>query len=165
MAANAGLEQWVRDAIARLRTAQEQLALQDDQARPGMPTVSPTLQAIIELSLAALPDDRAREAFAQLAVFAAKPADFSREAALAVWDMAAPEGDHWLRVLTQRNLLEITSGGRFSLHQLLAEVARKGDQLGEAAAPLRHTWACWTRTEARRTIEAELSQVRRQWAS
>jgi tetratricopeptide (TPR) repeat protein len=159
------------EALAQRNLFRELLALRDDQARPGMQVVSPTLQAVIELSLAALPDDRAREAFTQLAVFAAKPADFSREAALAVWNMEAPEGDRWLRVLTQRNLLEITSGGRFSLHQLLAEVARVrlGEQLVDTAE--RHCdyylGLVDQDREAWRTIEAELPQVRQawQWAS
>jgi hypothetical protein len=135
LAGNAGLERWVRDAIERLKVAQEQLALVDYEQRPGMAGITPTLHAVLEMSLSALPDERTKAAFVGLGVFAAKPADFSREAALAVWGVAEQEADRCLRVLTQRNLLEITSGGRFTLHQLLAQVARMqlGDQVTQAS--------------------------------
>jgi tetratricopeptide (TPR) repeat protein len=171
LAANTGLEQWVRVAIRRLKAAQAQLALVDYQTRPGMQEVSPTLQVIVEMSLSALPDDGARAAFAQLAVFAAKPADFSREAALAVWGLQEQEGDRCLRLLSQRNLLEITSGGRFTLHQLLTQVARV--RLGERHNKVseRHFTYYLDLVDLNRddwrTIELDLVQIRqaRKWAS
>ena len=166
LASNAGLDPWVRAAIERLRAAQAQLALVD-YARAGAQEASPTLQAIVEMSLSALPDDRTRAVFAQLAVFAAKPADFSREAALAVWGLREQEGDRCLRLLTQRNLLEITSGGRFALHHMLAQVARM--RLGEQGLRVSERHFVYYMRLLKsgrggwRLIETELPQIMQTW--
>jgi tetratricopeptide (TPR) repeat protein len=122
LAANAGQARWVRKTVERLRSAKERLALTEDEPRPGLAGVPLSLRAVVELSLAALGE--AATAFAQLGVFAPKPADFAREATLAVWQVQDDEGDDRLQSLAHHGLLEPTREDRFTLHQVLGAVAR-----------------------------------------
>jgi len=81
LAAHAGQERWIRQTVKRLRSAKARLDLAETARRPGLAGVPLSLQAVVQLSLDALPDDAIRSAFAELGVFAPKPADFSRELA------------------------------------------------------------------------------------
>ena len=167
LAAHAGQPRWVRHTIARLRAREEQLALTEDEARPGLPNVSLSLRAIIELSLAALPDAAARTAFYQLAVFAPKPADFSVEAACAVWEAPEEVGDAWLQSLCRCGLVEVAGEDRFTLHQVVAAVA--SSRLAERSDVHRRHLIYYRQIidrdrEAWARIEPELAQIRQAWA-
>jgi tetratricopeptide (TPR) repeat protein len=135
--------------------------------RPGVADDVPlALWAVVELSLQALPNDYLRAGFAELGAFAPKPADFSRLAALAVWDVGEDEGDQRLQTLTQRGLLEITGEDRFALHQVLAAVADA--QLGEETGAAERHFAYYLQfverdLEAWPVIEQELAQIRHAW--
>jgi tetratricopeptide (TPR) repeat protein len=126
-----------------------------------------SLQASIELSINALPQAWIREAFSQLAVFAPKPADFAREAVVDVWNMSDEQADEGLRVLCQRGLLEISSEGRFTIHQVLSELAsvRLGDGREEFRRHFAHYRAITNQgPSARLQLIGELQQIRRAWA-
>lgn len=113
-----GQARWVREAISELQEVGARLRLEGDE-RPG------TLQAIVEMSVTAL-DPGVREGFAKLGAFAPKPAGFEREAVLAVWEVEEQdekEADGWLKQLVLRALLETAGEDRFTLHQVLADVA------------------------------------------
>jgi hypothetical protein len=119
LAAHAGQERWIRQTAEHLRSATTRLALTEAAPRPGLAGVPLSLQAVVALSLDALPE-AIRTAFAELAVFAAKPADFSRASALTVWQASEEVGDAFLQTLYERGLLEGTGQDRFTLHQVLA---------------------------------------------
>ena len=89
----------MRQAVERLQSARERLALAETSRRPGTARVPLSLQAVVELSIDALPDDATREAFYELGIFAPKPGDFSRSAALAVWQASEKAGDIYLQTL------------------------------------------------------------------
>ncbi len=157
---------WVRSALDELRSTETRLKLPDTDPRPGLSGTPISLQATIELSLDALPDDATRSAFAQLSVFAAKPADFSREAALAVWALTDSEGDALLHTLSDRALLEIAGPDRFTLHQILSAVAAA--RLGSDPEPLLRHADFYARLAATYPtdwpqLEAELPQMRHAW--
>ncbi|MDI6792517.1 MAG: tetratricopeptide repeat protein [bacterium] len=120
--AKAGQARWVRAAIDRLRAVKARLAMEETMPRPGLEDVPNTLRAIVEISVEAL-EPEGQAAFAALAAFAPKPADFGREAALAVWDMPEDSGDTMLQRLTGKGLLEISGEDRLHLHQVLSAVA------------------------------------------
>jgi tetratricopeptide (TPR) repeat protein len=167
LAANAGQPRWVRRALDRLRSAQARLTLRDEQPRPGLVGVSLTLQAVVELSVDALPDEATRLGFAQSGVFAPKPADFSRAAALAVWAVDEDAGDDRLQTLWRRGLLEIAGDDRFTLHQVLAAVAAaRLDGAGETAARhFAHYLALVQQDpEDWRAIQGAWAQIQQAWA-
>jgi len=120
-----------------------------------------TLAQIVELSIAALPDD-VRQVFTRLAPFAAKPASFSLEAAQAVsgGDLAA------LGMLVRRNLLEKSTEERVAMHAVVAACAQQHSG-GDGALADRHAryyldWANQDRSAWRR-IEAEWAQIQQGW--
>jgi tetratricopeptide (TPR) repeat protein len=166
LAANDRQERWIHQAVGRLNSARERLALVEPSRRPGTAGVPLSLQAVVELSLDALPDDATRAAFTELGVFAPKPGDFSRAAALAVWQASEDVGDAYLRTLYWRGLLEITGQDRFSVHHVLAAVA--GVRLTDAATMAArhfayHVGFVEADREAWRAIAAELAQIQRAW--
>jgi len=110
-----------------------QARLQLAQARLGSHTLGQVvpLAEVVRLSLYELPDP-CREAFMALGTFAAKPATFSLEAALAV--TAGEAGA--LSPLVRRNLLERLSDTELALHPVIADVAR----LDQAAHPMLAEW-------------------------
>jgi tetratricopeptide (TPR) repeat protein len=166
LAAHAGQERWIRQAVERLRSARERLALAETSRRPGTAGVPLSLQAVVELSLDALPDDATRVAFVELGVFAPKPGDFSHAAALAVWQASEEVGDAYFRTLCGRGLLESTGQDRFTVHQVPAAVAnvRLADT---AAVAARHFAYCLAFVDANReawqAIAAELAQIQQAW--
>ena len=123
LAVHSGQERWIRTTVENLRSAEARLALTENARRPGLAGVPLSLQAVVELSLDALPNDATRIAFAKLGVFAPKPADFSRVDTLAMWQADERIGDADLRTLCERGLLEIAAEDRFTLHQVLSAVA------------------------------------------
>lgn len=169
LAAEGGHELWLRTRVEELRSAKERLALREDQLRPGLTGVPLTLQAAVELSLDGIPDEATRAAFAELGVFAPKPADFARAAALAVWQVDEKVGDARLRTLWQRGVLESTQtagAGRFTLHQVLAAVASVRLE-NSAAVAARHLAYYLTLVdtdrEAWQSTVAELAQIQQAW--
>lgn len=123
------------------------------------------LDAIVSRSLDALPpDDRA--AFVQLAVFGAQPETFELSATVAVWAVDEATARARLLRLVARNLLDPAGGGRFSLHQSLADVA-VAHRAADDPAPQRHAayyLALIQRDpEDWRSIGVELPQIRRAW--
>lgn len=167
LAAHADQRRWLSAAVTRLKAAQERLALAEAAVRPGMDGLPLTLQAVVELSVEALPEAGDQAAFFDLAVFGPKPADFSREAALAVWNVTDAEGDVRLQTLTRHGLLEIAGEDRFTLHQVLAAVAasHQSDNMVSAA---RHFafFLIVARNDPGRwaAIESEWPQIRQAWA-
>jgi hypothetical protein len=119
---NGADEKWLSTTLARLRNSRTRLGL---PSRPygysaDVPT---TVAAAIEISVDSLPSRRLRTAFAQLAVFAPKPADFSSSAAVAVWRVDSKTAQEWLQDLCHRSLLERSGTDRFTMHQVLADIA------------------------------------------
>jgi tetratricopeptide (TPR) repeat protein len=166
LAAHAGQERWILQAVERLHSAVERLALAETSRRPGTADVPLSLQAVVELSLDALPDDTTRAAFAELGVFAPKPGDFSRAAALAVWQVSEKVGDAYLRTLYGRGLLESTGQDRFTVHQVPAAVASV--RLADTAAVAARHFAYYLAfvdadREAWQAIAAELTQIQQAW--
>lgn len=166
LAAHAGQERWIRQAVGRLHSATERLALAETSRRPGTAGVPLSLQAVVELSLDALPDDATRTAFVELGVFAPKPGDFARAAALAVWQASEEVGDAYLQTLYGRGLLESTGQDRFTVHQVPAAVASV--LLADtAAASARHFAYYFAFVDADRkawqAIAAELAQIQQAW--
>ena len=166
LAAHAGQERWIRQAVERLDSATERLALTNTSRRPGTAGVPLSLQAVVELSLDALPDDATRAAFVDLGVFAPKPGDFSRAAALAVWQASEEAGDAYLQTLYGRGLLENTGEDRFTVHQVLATVARV--RMADITALSARHFAYYlafvdSDREAWQAIAAELAQIQQAW--
>jgi tetratricopeptide (TPR) repeat protein len=165
LSVNASQERWLRQTVEHLRSAAERLALTESARRPGLAGVPLSLQAVVELSLDALPDQAARTAFAELGVFAPKPADISRAAAIAVWEVSEDVGESFLRNLNDRGLLEGTGQDRFALHQVLAEVGRA--RLDDTMPAARHFGYYLALVDADReawqAIGAELPQIQQAW--
>jgi tetratricopeptide (TPR) repeat protein len=163
-----GQTSWVKKAMERLRAAEARLDLEAAaNVRPGLAEVPRTLRAIVEMSVMALAEEE-QVAFAALGAFAAKPADFGRDAVLAVLKAGEQEGDERLRLLVERCILEVTGEGRFTLHQVLGSVAAA--RLDEEAAPRkRHAGFYLALMQANREdwhrIESELEQIRQGWRS
>ncbi|HLZ60411.1 MAG TPA: tetratricopeptide repeat protein [Ktedonosporobacter sp.] len=114
----------VQAALTQLQQAEERLYLTQPQAGierdPRLPVGAPlTLQAVIGLSEAILEEEE-RKALSALALFPAKPASFSEEAALVV-SAANPEV---LDRLVDVGLLESCGIDRYTLHQTIADYAR-----------------------------------------
>jgi tetratricopeptide (TPR) repeat protein len=166
LAAHAGQERWIRQAIVRLHSARERLTLTETSRRPGTTGVPLSLHAVVALSVDALSDAATRAAFVELGVFASKPGDFSREAALAVWQVSEEVGDAYLQTLYGRGLLESTGQDRFTVHQITATVASDLLADGEAVSA-RHFeyYLAFVNAdrEAWQAISAELAQIQRAW--
>jgi tetratricopeptide (TPR) repeat protein len=153
---------WVRRTMAHLRATDVRLGLPEHD-REG------TLETIVEMSVKALAPE-AQEAFAVVGTFAAKPAIFGRDGALAVWKTLwgteEDKGDVWLKLMVDRGLLETAGVDRFTIHPVLRDVAQarmeKDSKAGAAHA--RHylalssgDWRSWRR------IEVDMDQIRRGW--
>lgn len=167
LAAHVGQDRWIRAALDTLKSVEARLALTDEQRRPGLVGMPLSLRAVVELSVEALPDEVTQTAFDQLAVFAPKPADFSREATLAVWQAPAAVGDTRLRTLRQRGLLEAAKEDRFTLHQVLAAVAEaRSSRTPEAAADHFSFYLSLVQRDPEdwAVIEPEMPQIQRAWA-
>lgn len=84
-------------------------------------TKIPTLQALLKKSTDVL-DDRSRDCFAFLGVFAPKPATFDFDAIKAVWEIDDPRPI--VKNLVKYGLLEPVGASRFQVHDLLVQHAR-----------------------------------------
>ena len=82
--------------------------------------VIPSISALLQRSTDKL-DERARECFAILGVFAPKPATFDLAAMEAVWQVKDPKPI--VRELVGHGLLEPVGTGRFQVHALLIQYA------------------------------------------
>lgn len=90
----------------------------EDRAKGGeLPTVKALLQKSTDLL-----DQRTRDYFAYLGVFAPKPATFDVDALKAVWEEQEPKP--YLRTLVDHGLLEPIGNGRFQMHALLVAHAK-----------------------------------------
>ena len=140
------------DPQRRLALAQRRLGDLHDQET--------SLQATIELSLTGLPE-QAVTAFYALGAFAAQPAIFDREAALAVAaiDLTA------LAHLINRKLVRRLDDGRLALHQSVAEVARTHTAT-DAVERHRDYYLALVNadTDDYRRIEVAYDQIRHAWA-
>ncbi|HLZ60410.1 MAG TPA: tetratricopeptide repeat protein [Ktedonosporobacter sp.] len=152
----------VQTILTQLQQAEERLRLaqsrSDGEHDPRLPADTPlTLQAMIGLSDAVL-DEEARQALYALAVFPAKPASFSEEAALAVTGAPAEVLDRLVDV----GLLESKGADRYTLHQTIADYA-SGQQRAETQAERRlvtYTVAfVQQHREAYRALEQELMLI------
>lgn len=81
----------------------------------------PTVAALLKKSTDLL-DERVRECYAYLGVFAPKPATFDLAALRSVWELDDPKPV--VRELAGRGLLEPVGYGRFQMHALLVAHAR-----------------------------------------
>jgi hypothetical protein len=156
----------MRRVIEELQDARGYLELEDTQQRPGLAEVPLNLRAVVELSVQYLPDEPTRRAYASLASFAPEPSDFSRAAALTVWDVPADLGDSWLLTLRSRSLIEAAGDDRYIIHQVLAAVADL--HLANRAAFVdrhRHYFLELVRRDPEdwQSILAELAQIRHVW--
>ena len=111
------------DLLSQLRDIEQRLLLEESAARLGdnsdwLAEKSLSLLAIIEISDKAL-DKTARCMFHALSIFLPKPNTFSSDAASAV--SATPTIT--LKTLTDYGLLESQGGGRYTLHQTIADYA------------------------------------------
>jgi tetratricopeptide (TPR) repeat protein len=109
--------------MARLSKASVRLQISEPyvpvETRPGLKEhASLSLQSVIAVSDQLLGEE-ARAAFYRLAILPPKPATFSEEVALAVTESTYDELD----ALSDSGLLE-NSGGRCTLHQVIADYAR-----------------------------------------
>ncbi len=157
---NAGQPRWVRKEIERLKATEARLALEGGD-REG------SLRAIVEMSVEALPEE-VRGAFAGLGAFAAKPATFGREAALAVWGVDEEEetGDGWLKGLVDRGLLETAGDDRFAVHPVMGDVATTRGRADDTAR-MRHASfyrSLVVQNQHRwRWVERDLEQIWQGW--
>jgi hypothetical protein len=81
----------------------------------------PTVSRLLQKSTDRL-NERVRECYAYLGVFAPKPATFDLAALSSVWEIEDPKPV--VRELTSRGLLEPVGQGRFQMHALLVAHAR-----------------------------------------
>jgi transcriptional regulator with XRE-family HTH domain/tetratricopeptide (TPR) repeat protein len=113
----------LRDAFGRLHDATHRLHISEPQSpleyAPSLTADTQiSLHAIINVSDMQL-DQRTQSVFYALSVFPAKPNSFSEEAAL----MVAQTEPEILDALHDVGLLENSGGGRYTLHQTIADYA------------------------------------------
>jgi hypothetical protein len=117
-----GLGWGVRELIDELRNGASIIEAEAPFDRADMETQTiPRVAALLSKSIDGL-DSRARDAFALMGVFAAKPATFDLRALASVWGM--PDPKPVLRQLVSRGLVEPTGKMRFRMHALLVAQAR-----------------------------------------
>jgi tetratricopeptide (TPR) repeat protein len=124
------------------------------------------LDTLVRASLDHLPEPGAQAAFVTLAVFGARPATFGLPAATAVWATDPATARERLMRLVSRNLVDAVGGGRFSLHQSLADLTTARlpatDPAYQRHAAFYLALVSGDR-EDWRTIAAEVAQIRRAW--
>jgi tetratricopeptide (TPR) repeat protein/transcriptional regulator with XRE-family HTH domain len=113
-----------REALWRLRHAEERLRISDPSSFIHSPSYFPvgesaSLETVIAISDHHL-NDEAGTALRALSLFPAKPNSFSEEAALALSDSSVSVLDS----LTDAGLLESYGPARYALHQTIADYAR-----------------------------------------
>ena len=124
--AESGQPRRMQVALEKLRMAEERLAHAEvQQTRDYHPSLvgrtRVSLEAVIAVSDESLPAP-ARRAFYALSLFPPKPNSFSERAALAV---AQEPPAQTFDTLVDSRLLESGGAGRFMLHQVIADYARK----------------------------------------
>ena len=171
LARSADQARWLRTTVQNLQSDTARLALRDTRAAAlESDEDAASLQRIVELSLDAISDSATRNAYADLGTFAAKPYDFARAAALCVWQVTEDVGDGRLQELHRGGLLEVTGEDRFTIHQVLADVARARLAPGSDAAERHYAYyrdAARGASSEWQSFQLELAQVRqaRAWAS
>lgn len=122
--AHSGQPRRLRAALARLRSADERLRLNEPQplvgGHPGLSAGAPlSLQAMIDMSDQQVSEE-ARAALRALSVFPPKPNTFAEEAAVVVSALPVETLDE----LTDAGLLESSGPERYTLHQTIADYGR-----------------------------------------
>jgi tetratricopeptide (TPR) repeat protein len=123
------------------------------------------LAAIVAKSLDDL-SEAEQTAFAQLAVFGARPADFDLRAVAAVWNFSEDLAYSRLTTLVDRNLVDVEGKRRFSLHQSIADTAAARLPADDPAPARYATYYLALVNQDRedwRAIYAELMQIQRAW--
>ncbi|HYN87250.1 MAG TPA: tetratricopeptide repeat protein, partial [Ardenticatenaceae bacterium] len=93
--------------LATLRSKErELLKMGGSKVRAGRPETL-SVDAVIRVSYAALPDEETRRAFRQLAVFGPKPLAFDLPATTAVWNVEPEEAEARLVALMDAGLIEL----------------------------------------------------------
>ncbi len=139
----AGQPRRIRAALARLRDAQARLDLSEPEPlverSPTLALHTPhSLQSVIAISDQQL-EEAAQAALRALAVFPAKPNNFSEEVALAVCQTPVEVLDTLMDV----GLLESAGSGRYTLHQTIADYALTHLNDTAASARLAQFFADW----------------------
>ncbi|MBZ0321006.1 MAG: hypothetical protein K8L91_31615 [Anaerolineae bacterium] len=112
----------VTELLADLREGASLLTAQAPSDMLGVKSdTSLTITALLKRSTDSL-DALARQYFAYLGLFVAKPATFDLPAMAVVWEVDDPKPV--ARLLVNRGLLEPVGGGRFQMHALLVLHAR-----------------------------------------
>lgn len=109
--------------IKQLHDAQERLGILVPQmpagAYPSLQQPGISLEAVVEVSDLAL-SNKSSKAFRAISTFPCKPSSFSKEAALSIANCSFEE----MRPLYEYGLIEYTSQGRYSIHQVIADYAQ-----------------------------------------
>ena len=112
----------IKDLIQELRDGTRLLNAQAPADRIDLANeTTPTIAVLLQRSTDRL-DEKSRERFALLGVFAPKPATFDQTAIAAVWMEQDPRTT--IRLLVDRGLLEPAGSGRFQMHALLVMLAK-----------------------------------------
>ncbi len=112
-----------RSLIEKLLTsAEERLALPQFEKRLGVESVTPSMGAILGLSVDRL-EHSDQERFAMLSVFGGEPLSWTMRAATFIWDCTEDDAETTMTRLLQRGLVELWMG-RYRMHALLADYAK-----------------------------------------
>ncbi|MCB0098684.1 MAG: hypothetical protein KDE46_23280, partial [Caldilineaceae bacterium] len=127
-ASSEGLTRAVQILLADLRRSYAYiLHLRASRRRSGLDEAEPSLEAVIDLSIAALAEENTRRAFTQLAVFGPEPLSFDAAALQAVWQTDEPSARRLRQDLMDAGLLQVVPVSepfRYSTHQLLNRFAQ-----------------------------------------
>ncbi|MDO9300244.1 MAG: TIR domain-containing protein [Anaerolineales bacterium] len=121
--AEANLGWGVKDLLKELREDSRQIMESDIPAdtRSLLSETAPTVAALLRRSTDHL-EPLIRDRYAFLGSFASRPATFSLEDMIAIWQISDPKPT--VRILIQRGLLEAVGKSRFQIHALLVAHAR-----------------------------------------
>jgi hypothetical protein len=120
------VEQDIPGRMARLlddlnQQREARLALPQKEGRPGVSSEEISVQAILDLSIARLPEPD-QDRFAMLAALPADPASWDLPMAAAVWDCKPEQAEDAVSLLLRRGLVERRQG-RYWMHALLRDYA------------------------------------------
>jgi hypothetical protein len=112
----------VTDLIKRIREGTELINKPAPKDRIEKDGEIPSVKVLLQRSTDVL-DEQTRDCFAFLGAFAPKPATFDLEALQAVWEIDDPKPT--VRKLVGHGLLEPLGNGRFRMHRILVDHARR----------------------------------------